>query len=87
MARNYSSSDFYCIQCGNRGIPISRPNSLKRGKMHRKKLYCCTCKEEINHIECKNDCEVAEFKINFMNGVYKDECEASISYVRMSRIG
>jgi hypothetical protein len=30
--------------------------------------------------------EVEEFKENFANGVYKDEAEASISYVRASRV-
>lgn len=45
------------------------------------------CKEEVNHIECKTFDEVEEFKENFANGVYKDEAEASISYVRAARIG
>ena len=60
MTRNYTSNDFYCMKCGNKGIPISRPKSLKREKMHRKKLYCCTCREEVNHIECKNSFEAEE---------------------------
>ena len=87
MARNYTSNDFYCMKCGNKGIPISRPKSLKREKMHRKKLYCCTCREEVNHIECKNSFEAEEFKINFMNGVYRNEAEKSVSYVRAASFG
>ena len=87
MARNYVSNEFYCMCCGTRGIPIPRTQSLKREKFHRKVLYCCTCREEVNHIECKNMYEVEEFKTNFMNGVYKNEAEASISHVRSSRVG
>ena len=41
----------------------------------------------VNHIECKTYDDVIEFKENFENGVYKDEAEASLSYVGNSRIG
>jgi hypothetical protein len=83
----YNEHSFYCIKCGNKGIPIMRRQSFQHKKMHRKKLYCLHCKEEINHIECKTLEDVETFKINFENGVYVNEAEESISHVRDSRSG
>lgn len=84
---SYENHDFYCMNCGRKGIPLSRRVSLQHGKFHRKKLYCIYCKEEVNHIECRTPEEVEEFKENFENGVYKDEAKESLDYVRGSRIG
>lgn len=84
---NYAEHSFYCINCGNKGIPLMRKQGFKHGKMHRKKLYCPFCKKEVNHIECKTFEEVEEFKINFENGVYKDEAEESLCHVGTARIG
>lgn len=64
-----------------------RRQGFKHSKMHRKKLYCPFCKTEVNHIECKTPEEVEEFKINFENGVYKDEAKESISFVGTSCVG
>lgn len=69
---------FWCIQCGQAGIPCFRPVSHQRGKFHRKKLYCPHCKIMINHIECRNDVEVAEFKEAYDNGEFFNEIEESI---------
>ena len=84
---SYIESSFYCIKCGKKGLPIQRRKSLQREKMHRKKLYCIYCKEEINHIECKTQEDVNEFMINFKNGVYINEAEESLAHVRSTRIG
>lgn len=83
----YTEHSFYCIKCGNKGIPLMRRQSLQHEKMHRKKLYCLYCKEEVNHVECKDLEEVETFKLNFKNGVYINEAEESISHVRNSRSG
>lgn len=83
----YEEHDFYCIKCGKKGIPLARKKGLQHERMHRKKLYCLFCKEEVNHIECRTFADVEEFKENFEKGVYKDEAEESISYVRSSGIG
>jgi hypothetical protein len=85
MAR-YSEHSFYCIQCGNKGIPLMRKEGFQHGKHHRKKLYCPCCRQEVNHVECKTYDDVIEFKENFENGVYKDEAQASICYVRSERM-
>ena len=76
------SHDFYCINCGNRGIPLSRNRGHYHSKHHRKKLYCPTCKLEVNHIEIKSYNDLLEFKDNFERGVYKNEAETSLNYVR-----
>ena len=73
---------FYCIKCGNKGIPLARSKATKKEMFHRKKLYCCFCKEEVNHIECRSIEEVDEFKQNFKEGVYANEAETSVSFVR-----
>ncbi len=85
MARGaYAEHSFYCIKCGNKGIPLMRRQGFKHEGMHRKKLYCIHCKQEINHIECRTYEEVEEFRLNFENGVYKDEAEESVRYVGTS---
>ena len=78
----FNEHDFYCIKCGHKGIPLSRKQGHQHERFHRKKLFCIYCQQEVNPIECKNDEDVAEFKRNFENGVYRDEAEESVSYVR-----
>ena len=85
--RDYAEHSFYCINCGQRGIPLSRPQGFKHEKMHRKKLYCVHCKCEVNHVECKTFDEVEEFRENFANGVYKDEAKESLSFVGACCVG
>jgi len=46
-------SDFYCTQCGHKGIPIVRKDNKIREPGHLKKLYCIYCNQENNHVECK----------------------------------
>lgn len=83
MARrgNYAEHSFYCINCGNKGIPLMRKQGFKHEGMHRKKLYCVHCRQEVNHVECKTYDEIQEFLENFANGVYKNEAEESICFV------
>ena len=78
--------DFYCINCGRRGIPLPRKIGHQHGKYHRKSLYCPYCKMTLNHIEVRTEDERIEFLENFEKGLYKDEAEESISVVRMSSI-
>ncbi len=86
MAR-YTTHKFFCMCCGNEGIPIMRKEGWQHGRMHRKKLYCLHCREEVNHIECKTYADVIEFRENFENGVYKNEAEESLSFMRGARVG
>ena len=76
MGRNYEQHRFFCMRCGKEGIPILRKVNHKHSKHHRKKLWCPTCKMEVNFIECSSDQEIQEFKEQFENGAYKEELEA-----------
>lgn len=78
----YDESEFYCIKCGNRGIPLPRPHGHQRKQFHRKKLYCIHCKQEVNHIECKTEADINDFKIEFKNGMFIDEAIESVSYIQ-----
>ena len=71
---------FFCVNCGKEGLPIYRSLAKQRGKMHRKKLYCIYCAQEVNMVECYSEEDVEKFKRNYENGVYKDEAEQSIVY-------
>ena len=44
--------EFYCTQCGNKGIPIVRKEGAERKPGHLKKLFCLKCNKETNHVEC-----------------------------------
>lgn len=44
--------EFYCTQCGERGIPVHRKYGQLREAGHLKKLYCISCGKETNHAEC-----------------------------------
>lgn len=79
--------DFYCTNCGKKGIPLARTKSLQHGKFHRKKLYCIYCKETVNMVECRTDEEVYDFKEQFEKGAFKDEAEVSLNHCRSSGIG
>lgn len=74
--------DFYCINCGEKGLALPRRDSLKKGKFHRKNIWCPHCKMDTIHIECRNDEEVAKFKEDFKDGVYNDENEKALSALR-----
>ena len=53
MGKFKMNSTFYCTKCGNRGLPVIRRSGAEREAGHLKKLYCLNCKEETNHVECK----------------------------------
>lgn len=84
MGRNLETHDFYCINCGKKGIPIARKRGHQHSKMHMKKLFCLYCQQEVNHVECRSYEDVIEFKERFERGEYKDAAEESLSYVRDS---
>ena len=47
------TNEFYCTQCGEKGIPVARRTGSERKAGHLKKLYCLKCQAETNHVECK----------------------------------
>lgn len=76
----FTVNDFYCINCGEKGIPLTRQQSKDKGAFHRKLMYCWHCKHTVNHIECRNELEKQEFLTNFLNGTYKEEANAELEY-------
>lgn len=50
---NTFNSEFYCTRCGNKGLPIVRRKGYEREAGHLKRIFCLHCKEEVNHVECK----------------------------------
>lgn len=76
--------DFFCTQCGNKGISLPRKKGHQHKSGHKKNLYCIHCRQEVNHIECKTQADVIQFKEDFQKGVYADESKKSVSSVRNS---
>lgn len=79
--------NFYCINCGNKGIDLMRRAGFQHSNMHRKKLYCIHCRQEVNHIECKTLEDVEIFQENYAKGVYENEAKESLCFVRTSGVG
>lgn len=76
MARhdNFTISDFYCVKCGNKGMPVPRKMSKQREAGHLKKLYCIHCKMFTNHVEIRPfdlNYTVDNLKEDIANGLYK----------------
>ena len=44
-------NEFWCVQCGHRGLPVVRVQGKEREAGHLKKLYCLNEKKETNHVE------------------------------------
>ena len=70
----YEPSDFYCMKCGRKGLPVQRPEA-KESLLDE---VVTNNKTEVNHIECKNQFEVEEFKTNFAEGAYLQEVKESL---------
>lgn len=70
----YMASHFYCTQCGKEGIPVQRKKGQERESGHLKRLYCIYCKEEVNHVEIKDNDTYTydDFLEEFNLGRFKD---------------
>lgn len=79
--KNMVNSDFYCLNCGQCGIPLMRPQSHLHSEGHRKKLYCPNCQKEINHVEIRSFEEKQQFIKDFNEGKFKEEAQESIDYI------
>ena len=74
--------DFYCLNCGQKNMPIFRNPGRMRERGHRKRLYCPWCKQEVNHVECRTQQEIDQFKEDFEAGLFVEEAEESIKYIK-----
>ena len=68
--QSFMVSDFYCVKCGSKGMPLPRKKANQKESGHMKKLYCLKCKCEVNHIEIKpfGDYDYEMFKKDFEEG-------------------
>lgn len=82
----YVEHSFYCINCGNKGIPLMRKQGMMREAMHRKRLYCYHCRTDVNHVECRTLEEIEAFKEDFEQGLYAKEAEESLTFVGKEKI-
>ena len=69
MRSNTIMSEFFCTQCGCKGIPVWR-------------LFCLKCNKETNHIEIKpdNSYTYLDFKIEYEYGNFTEEGNRVRSY-------
>lgn len=67
--------EFYCSQCGQKGIPIPRKKGSERESGHLKKIFCLNCQRETNHVECVPFTKYTynDFKLEFNNGNFDKE--------------
>lgn len=79
-ANLFTIHDFYCINCGEKGIPLTRQQSKQHEAFHRKRMYCWHCRHTVNHIECRNEVERQEFLLQFKMGAFADEARAELEY-------
>ena len=79
---NFTTSDFYCTRCGRQGIPIARRLGHGREAGHLKRLFCLTCKEEVNHVECKSFSHYTkeDFYIEFLNENFNEDGTRKMTY-------
>lgn len=75
MNNKLDQSDFFCVHCGKRGIPVWRKKGKAREDGHLKKLYCIYCGKETNHAECKIGTPYSydDFKIEFEYGNFTED--------------
>ena len=79
---NIVFNSFYCMKCGNKSYNFTRKKDGQKAKIHRKKMYCPHCRIEVNHVECRNEEDVFQFKQDFEDGVFKEELEKSLEYLK-----
>ena len=73
--KNIVMSEFYCTQCGAKGLPVWRRRGNEREAGHLKKLYCLKCSRETNHAEFKEytHYQFEDFKTEYEYGNFTKE--------------
>jgi hypothetical protein len=79
--RGNTTSDFYCVECSAKGIPIMRKPSQQREAGHLKKLFCLQCQRETNHCEIRpfGSYTVEDFKEEYELGRFVNGQRVPIS--------
>jgi hypothetical protein len=65
--KNFIMNDFYCTQCGEKGVNVWRKLGAEREAGHLKRLFCLRCQKETNHAECREGTKYAyiDFLVEF----------------------
>ena len=79
-------SDFYCSQCGTKGLPVWRKGGAAREKGHLKKLFCLKCQKETNHIECNNNYTSEDFYFEFNNNNFDEDGKRRMTYKQLRSV-
>lgn len=79
--QNCITSEFYCTECGYKGIPIARKIGKEREAGHLKRLYCLHCNKETNHAEIRpfGKYNIEDFEKEFSLGRFKNGNKIPIS--------
>lgn len=79
--KEITKSEFYCTECGKRGIPIARRIGQQREPGHLKKLFCLTCQKETNHAEIRpfGAYDYEDFKEEFELGRFVNGQRVSVA--------
>ena len=87
-SKSFSFDDFYCTQCGGKGIPILRQLGKERNAGHLKKLYCLRCGKETNHVECKpfSKYEYKDFLVEFEKGNFDKNGNRIMTYGKLKEM-
>lgn len=76
-----ANHEFYCTQCGEKGIPVSRSKGRCKENGHLKILYCLNCKKRTNHAECvpysKYDADI--FRQEYLSGNFDKDGKRILS--------
>ena len=82
MAKFNLDNEFYCVNCGTKGIPVARIKGAERGAGHLKKLFCLKCQGEYNHAECVpySHYDHNDFLIEFENGNFDEDGNRIMQY-------
>lgn len=79
--KQITTSDFYCVKCGQKGIPIARKIGSQREAGHLKKLYCINCGQEVNHAEVRpfGAYNYDDFKLEYDLGRFVDDLRVPLT--------
>ena len=88
MCNNFIENEFYCTQCGNKGIPIQRKRGQEREAGHLKKIYCLKCGIQTNHVEVKPYTKYTfdDFKTEFEYANFDENGQRKITYGQLKEL-